>query len=396
VLVNLDQIHLPEEMKEVDQFDLIWANRLDANSDIVNINEGLIYGDWYIYSGDESDPPTIYAYNVSTGDLEWTYIHQGAISRDILQSCIVSNVYIAYCGDGIFGLDLESREVLWTIDFEVFDFSYFKGISIHEGKAYFKVIKSLWDEDSTVEILKIDPHNGLEENVLSIFEDYNNGVSPPAFVYDAVSNRELMIFNEAPPYNLPQESTQNIVAVDRLADTLVWRTENFTPNFASNGGHPPVIYDNRIVITGGAWFMYGFDVSTGQLLWETPINPDSPFSIFNKTNHLLVGDRLFVNEGGENVTCLNPLTGRIIWNNPKGGANCTDNMIYYEKENALVFTSWGYGSIMVLDATTGNVLHQERGYENIDFNNDVVYHPSEDMFFTSTFRHAVGFKLNLQ
>ena len=109
---------------------------------------------------------------------------------------------------------------------------------------------------------------------------------------------------------------------------------------------------------------------------------------------MINNDRLYVNENGENVTCLNPATGELIWNNPKGGPNCTDNMVYYEKEDLLVFTSWGYGSVMVLDALTGETIHRENSYDNSPYNNDVVYDPETDMFFTSTYKHAVGFKVN--
>jgi outer membrane protein assembly factor BamB len=102
---------------------------------------------------------------------------------------------------------------------------------------------------------------------------------------------------------------------------------------------------------------------------------------------------LYVNNGQEDVTCLDPETGELIWNNPKGGPNCTDNMVYYEKEDLLVFTSWGYGSVMILDALTGETLHREHRFDNSSYNNDVVYDEERDMFFTSTYKHAIGFRV---
>jgi outer membrane protein assembly factor BamB len=104
-------------------------------------------------------------------------------------------------------------------------------------------------------------------------------------------------------------------------------------------------------------------------------------------------NRLYVNEAGFFVTCLDPVTGRIIWNNTTAGPNSTNNMLYYEKEDLLVFTSWGYGSVMVLDALTGQTLHKEEGYNNDTYNNDVVFDQERDVFCTSTFNHAVGFKV---
>jgi len=34
------------------------------------------------------------------------------------------------------------------------------------------------------------------------------------------------------------------------------------------------------------------------------------------------------------------------------------------------------------------------GREYSQFNNDVVYDAESDMFFTSTYKHAIGFKVN--
>jgi hypothetical protein len=48
---------------------------------------------------------------------------------------------------------------------------------------------------------------------------------------------------------------------------------------------------------------------------------------------------------------------------------------------------------MVLDALTGETLHREHRYDNSQFNNDVVYDVDRDMFFTSTYKHALGFKV---
>ncbi len=69
-------------------------------------------------------------------------------------------------------------------------------------------------------------------------------------------------------------------------------------------------------------------------------------------------------------------------------------MVYYEKEDLLVFTSWGYGSVMVLDALTGETVHRERPYDNSTYTTDVVYDKERDMFFTSTYKHAIGFKIH--
>ncbi len=129
-------------------------------------------------------------------------------------------------------------------------------------------------------------------------------------------------------------------------------------------------------------------------LWRTQVPGYTKFAIWNNTNHLLVNDKLFVNDVGTNSLCLDPETGAIIWHENYYSSNCTDNMLYYEKEDYLVFTSWGKGSVIVLDALTGQLIHRENGYENSVFNNDIVYDEERDMFFTTTYKHAIAFKIN--
>ena len=268
-----------------------------------------------------------------------------------------------------------------------------KAVHRGNGKLYLGADFAFGTSSQVQHLMEIDILTGSYSMVLSLPPDSVGikSISPPVFWHDSENERTLMILNEYPNAQLPPEKAeQNIMAIDLETKEVVWKTENFTENFYSNSLHPPVIY-NDIVITGGDWSIYAFDVRTGEQLWRYEF--DYPWAIWTKTNHLLHDGRLYVNNSQEDVTCLNPETGQLIWNNPKGGANCTNNMVYYEKEDLLVFTSWGYGSVMVLDALTGETLHREHRYDDSSYNNDVVYDPMTDMFFTSTYKHAVGFKV---
>ena len=213
----------------------------------------------------------------------------------------------------------------------------------------------------------------------------------PIFYNNPDNNQRLFILNERPNGEQPPEKVrQYLKAIDYETKELVWESL-VVDSFASNDLHTPVIYKD-IVITGGYSNMFGFDVNTGDKLWEYSF--DYPWALWGTTQHLLHDDKLFVNSTLDDVACLDPLTGDLIWNNENGGANCTDNMLYYEKEDYLVFTSWGYGSVMVLDAFTGEIIHQEKPFEDSQFHNDVVYSEDEDLFFTTTFKHAIAFKLH--
>jgi outer membrane protein assembly factor BamB len=367
---------------------------MDFEKEIVNLNNGLIYKDWYIYSGDLAFPPTLMAFNLKTGEKDWEYIHTGVIDEEIDYGKVVNNIYMGRCNKGILGIDLDTRQGIWEIDFTSKNFSPDGRGIVHDGFVYQNIVWALGTVQQTLHLMKIDPHSGDYEFVLSYCSGNFRGISPPAFWKDPQSGQDLMILNEYPdPGKPPEQSSQNIRAIDLATKETVWEKVGFTEFFASYGGHPPIIY-NDIVITGGDWSIYAFDVRTGEQLWRYQLPGYSHGGGFwTSTNHLLVGDKLYLNPLSEEVLCLNPETGQLIWNNPKGGANCTDNMVYYEKEDLLVFTSWGYGSVMVLDALTGKTLHKEHRYDDSSYNNDVVYDPETDMFFTSTYKHAVGFRV---
>lgn len=385
---------MPSETQEniEDPVEIEWASRMNFDKEIVGTDNTLQYKDWVLVGGDIDDPATIMAFNKETGTIDWTLTFDEVQGADIIYMHLYQNIIIARNAYQTFAIDLESRELIWQINFKEKNERLDKGL-IASNNMYYQPSDLNFNPlgGHTQKLYEIDVFTGEYKEVYAQQPDAEGtkSISPPAIFTDQGS--DIMIFNERPNAATSSPVTrQEIVAIDINTQNTIWRSK-VTDKFASNGLHPPIIYDNRIVITGGDWHMYAFDIKTGDFLWKASISDDSPFSIFTKTNHLIHEDMLYVNENGENVTCINPETGAIIWNNPEGGANCTDNMIYYEKEDLLVFTSWGFGSIMVLDALTGETIHREHRYDNSSYNSDVVYDEELDMFFTSTYKHAIGF-----
>jgi outer membrane protein assembly factor BamB len=372
-------------------FELMWATRIDMEKEVVIHNIQHFYKDHFISYGDLGDPATIFGFNADTGNKDWTYTYDGWDQSNIDYSYKLGSILVCVTGHRVFGFDLESQAVIWDYNLRAEDLFRNQGVIAANNQFYLTADFSWQEINQAARIIEFDIQTGQHKTVYDMPRDTEGTkhTSPPVYYED--SDKALLVFNEYPNADAPpEEGRQNIVAIDAITHEVVWRTEHFTDFFYSNSLHPPIIYED-IVITGGDWSIYAFDIHTGEQLWRYAF--DYPWSIFNKTNHLIYDGRLYVNNGQFDVTCLDPHTGALIWNNPEGGPNCTDNMVYYEKEDWLVFTSWGYGSVMVLDALTGKTLHRERGYDYSSYNNDVVYDEQRDMFFTSTVKHAVGFKL---
>jgi len=387
-----DNSNIPSEIEnEKTIFELDWATRMEFEYEIVSLADGISYKDWYIRSDDKDFPAQLNAFNKFSGTKDWEYAYKGTDNTNINDNYLYQNLLICITSKRIFCFNLENQSLAWELNLRELNIKPHVGAVATNNVFYLKAELDFRGDNHTQYLMEFDIFTGSYRIVYSAkANEYNIGISPP--VYYNNGKQELLIFNEYPKFSEPPErTTQNMVAIDLQSTEVVWRTENFTESFQSNTLHPPIMYNN-IVITGGDWSIYAFNADNGKQLWRYKFN--YPWAVWTKTNHLIYNDKLYVNNSQRDVSCLNPQTGQLIWNNPEGGSNCTDNMVYYQKEDLLVFTSWGFGSVMILDALNGKTLHRERAYENSQFNNDVVYDGELDMFFTSTYKHAIGFKVN--
>lgn len=367
-----------------------WSARIDAKQEVVGNELNQLYQNTFLHFGDLKQPATIFGQNVSTGERDWTYVYDGWDKSNIDYNYLHQNMLICVTEFRVFGFDLDSQKVVW--EYDLFQSSQRRDSgTLTKGKFYLVVGAKSKESDGFEEsILEFDPFTGEQTEMVK----YSPGslgtqtISPPTFWED-----NIMIYNVRPNSEQPPELIQQyIVAFDHIQNVELWRTL-VTDHFASNNLHPPIIY-NDLVITGGDYSMYAFDLKSGKQVWKTQIPGYDKFGIWNNTNHLLVNDRLFVNDTGTNSLCLNPKTGEIIWHEDFYSSNCTENMLYYEKKDYLVFTSWGKGSVIVLDASTGELVHREKAFDGSIYNNDIVYDDKLDMFFTTTYKHAVAFKIN--
>lgn len=383
----------PDEPKDT-IFELIWQTRTDSLKSIVGSNYVQIWDKYFLWTGDIEDPLTIKAFNKLTGKKEWEYINVNGLKSDIIYNKVIKDIYIGITGDGVFGFDLNERKMKWQINQKQLNISFGWGMTVRGDYIYQPVTWSFGMVNIAVEkILKIHYLTGAYETIYQTArkDSMMDAFSSPVFWTDPVTGDDIMYFNNQNwNYETAADKvTQDMIAVDVVTKEVVWKNSKFSPH-ASNGSIPPAIYKDNI-ITGGDWSIYSFDARTGKQNWKWEFLEQKPFGIWNTAQHLVQENRLYVNPGSEDVICLNAETGALIWKNPKGGPNCTPTMTYYN--DMLVFTSWGYGSIMVLDAFTGKKIHQEQSHNYSTFNTDVIYDPESDMFFTTDYLYAYGFKI---
>ena len=383
----------PPKVEQTPVFELIWATRMDFEKEIVGTDNTQHYEDWLLVGGDIGFPPTIMAFNKDTGEKDWEIVLDQLEGGKIDLMFLYENLLLAHNGYFVFAIDLDTKELLWSKNLKAIGMRLGRMSLTSNGKLYLNADFSFGTAGQVLHIYEFDPFSGENRTVYSASPD-SSGIyscSPPAIWFDEELGKEILIFNLYPDaFGPPQYGVQFFIGVDPETKDELWRIP-IVNQFSSGGGHPPAVIDNHAIT--GAWDMiFSIDLMTKSIAWSTDFG--YPWAVWSKTQRLVVDDKVYANSGQEDVACLDLETGIFKWRNPQGGPNCTDNMLYYEKEDLLVFTSWGYGSVMILDALTGKTLHREHRYDNSSYNNDIVYDEGRDMFFTSTYKHAIGFKVH--
>ena len=383
----------PPRVEKDNVFELIWATRMDFEKEIVGTDNTQHYKDWLLVGGDIGDPPTIMAFNKDTGEKDWEIVLDQLSGGRIHLMFLYENLLLARNGYSVFAINLDTKELLWEENLKTIGMRLSSMTLAPNEKLYLKADFAFGTPGQALHLYEFDPYSGENRNVYSAAPDATGiySCNPPAIWFDEELGKDILVFNLYPDsWNAPEDGIQFFIGVDPDTKQELWRIP-IVEQFPSGGGRPAVIVDDHAIT--GAWDMiFSINLKTKTIAWNTKF--DYPWAVWSKTQRLVVDGKVYANSGQEDVACLDLETGSFIWRNPKGGPNCTDNMLYYEKEDLLVFTSWGYGSVMILDALTGETLHKEHNYDNSQYNKDVVYDEERDMFFTCTFKHAIGFKVH--
>src|SRR5690554_6303142 len=383
----------PPKVKQDVAFELIWATRMDFEKEIIGTDLTQQYQDWLLVGGDIGDPPTVMAFNKDTGEKDWEIILDQLPVSKIHLMFQYDNLLLARNGYSVFAVNLDTKELLWEENLKAIGMILGSMSLANNDKLYLNADFAFATPGQVLHIYEFDPYTGENRTVYSLPSDSTGSYScnPPAIWFDEELGKDILVFNLYPDaFGPPEDGPQFLLGVDPDTKQELWRIP-IVEQFSSGGGRPVVIVNDHAIT--GAWDMIvSINLKTKTIAWNTKF--DYPWAVWSKTQRLVVDGKVYANSDQEDVACLDLETGNFIWRNPKGGPNCTPNMLYYEKEDLLVFTSWGYGSVMILDALTGETVHREHRYDNSQYNLDVVYDEERDMFFTCTYKHAIGFKVH--
>jgi outer membrane protein assembly factor BamB len=376
-------------------FEQKWQTTTSING-IVNSDNCIIYKNWFITPGGSGKPASLYAWDTKTGEKVWEWSLPTAVRIENMQ--IKSNVILLNTLREFIALDLETRLVLWQENLRNQGFNADNGMTVTDKDVYvtWNTYKDwgLYPKDSVV-IFKYDIKTGNKEKIYGFGLEEGKwaaSLSKVCFWQDPITKDSILLVNKngSNSHTIPQEQPTDFYAINIRSKKVIWRQEKYCP-ISSDLLFAPIVYGGDVLV-GGDWSIYSFDILTGKLNWRTQFPELGNFGAFGNTQHLLVGDRLFVNPVSSEIMCLNAKNGTVVWYNKTDAPNCTEVMHYYK--DMLIFTSWPLESVMVLDAINGQKIHKQTPSDKSTFHTDIAYDPVTDMFFTQTYISVYGFKIN--
>ena len=374
-------------------YEKVWKTRIyDAPLENVGPQNGYYYKDIYIVCGDGySHPdPTIYAFDTKTGERKWSLKQSGRYNEPTWNMVGKDNVLILSDAKGIAAYDLDTKSLLWEdIHNDKNELGKVGQLPIYNGFVYKGI--SIGSFYGSGKMVRYNIKTGQKEELVNVPLEgiWSPHLSCPAFWVDNNQDTIMMFINgKSNVDKSPQESPTDLWAVNLRTNKIMWKIENVV-NIGTCLGSSPVVYNDDLIF-GGDWSIYSVDIPTGKVKWRTQFPDLGNFGSFSATGILLVGDKVYGNPDVFDIFCLNAENGSVIWHNKKDAPNCSPNMLY--NDGMIICSSWGFGSVVILDALTGKLIHREQS-PNI-YNVDVLYDKATDMYLTQDFAHAEGFKIN--
>lgn len=402
IFLTLTACHPVEPEPEIKQEEavkctLLWkTSRNESRKDILS-KGGFLWDDYYVVTGENyvhHGEFSLTAYNKITGKKEWYWKHPIKWQRGIDEFEIKGDFGVFSTVWGVYGMNLRNKKILWEIDFTR-DKSIFGQSHIHilGNYVYTPVSYGPFKSPDSLLLERVHLESGERETVFTFYKEdiWSPSVSKPVIYHNPDTKESLMIIirQENNDDYGPQTSPTHLIAINLRTKKVAWKKEHFC-EVGTQLGHSPVIYGKNVLVMGD-WSVYCFDIESGALQWRKQFIKHKPFGSFSNTQSLLHEGKFYINPGAPDIYCLNADNGGILWHNPKDAPSCEEHMLI--RDGLLIYTSWGLGSLMILDAETGRLLHREMPHDGSAFHTDAVYDAETDTYYTFNYKDVMAFNI---
>ena len=327
-----------------------WEFVLPEDDDFTTIYDPILYENLVIFP--LQDQGIILALNKDTGEEVWRWTE----ARDTYngadgfgkRSYRNGNLLLIGQRNLLFAIDLNEGKTVWHRKDDVQYFNDFFGYDSQVG-----IVSRIPDEKISYGILDI--HSGDITYFLEFErEDQYNLAGKIPIIYEHNSN--MFVTFVFVKWLSSQDGYQEfgwLYNYDLTNNSLMWVSDSIPKNspILPVAGGIPVIEESKIVI--GSNSIQGYNVESGNLDW---IDQSHTNTFVWSTSFTAADGKVFGNNENGYMIALDVNTGVELWRTDTGG---TGSRIEYYDDKVYIneITRAGMSYLMVLDANTGEILH---------------------------------------
>jgi len=331
---------------------ILWQKPVSQDTLEYYINVQEANSESVLYCTNLSAPSaTIQSRNAENGYINWIFntFESSATYFNLFSDLFLYNDFIAVEENGdVYCINYQSGERLW----------YYKGLHSPLGSS------KIGDQLYTVQTTGDYPYTTssslvrtkIQDNFLGWDTLYTRNAVPdsfPAFnvpvLWVNMDGDSIIVFGDSQGYNGSPSSAGRgksyLTALNLRTRQVTWRYDGFKGNYSA----PPLVDGDRLYVTGSSVFC--FDLNTGTLLWQKPIEGSANGSL------VIHNDILVVQSGQVGMWGLNKYTGDEIWHNKDTDGWVWELILF---DGIVYCTSSGYGRLYAVNAETGATIWKER------------------------------------
>ncbi len=333
------------------KLEIVWQKPISSDTLEYYINVHDVSNNKVLYCTNLSAPTaTLQTRNADNGQLEWifsNFIHPVSVLYLVRDVYTYGTKIMVQDDRDVYCIDYLTGERLW----------FYEALNAPLGCN--QIGENLYTVQSTGSYPNTTSSSMVRTRASDQFTKwdtlYTRSAVPDTFPLFAIpviwANNQgdsVMIFNDGHGYNGgPQSAGRNktfLTAFNLRTRQVVWQYPDFKGYYLA----PPLVDGDRLYVTGGSVFC--FDLNTGSLLWEKPIDGGVDGSLVAHKDILVV-------QGGQTgMWGLNKYTGEQVWYNKDTDGNVWELTLF---DGIVYCTSSGYGRLYAVNAETGATIWKE-------------------------------------
>lgn len=352
VLIGCKKEPIPEpEPPVTPKLNILWQKPVSQDTLEYYINVHASHAGDVLYCTNLSSPTaTIQVRNGQDGALKWIFnTFESPVSTfNLFSDLFISegDVIIEENGD-VYCINYHTGEKLW----------YYEGLHSPLGSS--KISDNLYTIQTTGNYPNTTSSSLVRTKIQNDFSGwdtlYTRNAVPDSFpsidipvLWVDTQGDSIVVFEDVDIYNGSASSEGRfrsyLTALNLRTRQVVWQYPDFKGYYLA----PPLVDGDRLYVTGGSVFC--FDLNTGSLLWEKPIDGGADGSLVAHKDILVV-------QGGQTgMWGLNKYTGEQVWYNKDTDGNVWELTLF---DGIVYCTSSGYGRLYAVNAETGATIWKE-------------------------------------